>query len=170
MNANNFIQELSLLTSSLNELNGYSEKFINNLLDSYNLKPLKIVQDTDMPIIDLISSCDVSKVDISMIRFNEKIEHTKSFLIFGRLDAFPLAINEVSGEIVELDWDNLNFVVSYCSKDQTSFLDCLIEVEKVNLLKFKNAISEIDLKEEISRIAKLSGGNKYLNFYQQILE
>ena len=76
-------------------------------------------------------------------------------------EAFPFAILKETGEIVELDWEDPTYIISYMAKDQSSFLDILIEIEKLNQKDIFGSITEKEKKENLKQISIIAGGDKY---------
>ena len=110
-------------------------------------------------VIDLIANYHVSKLTIMIFSFNnaDELKETEQFTFFGWREAFPLAINKETGEIVEIDWADDKRVVSYVAKDQQTYLDLLFALEKNNL----STLFSEKQKWDIDQLVDIAGGYKY---------
>ena len=128
------------------------ELFIGNKSIHTNVEP-------ENAIIDLMSNYDVSKLTIMIFSFNrsDELKETEQFTFFGWREAFPLAINKETGEIVEIDWADDKRVVSYVAKDQQTYLDLLFALEKNNL----STLFSEKQKWDIDQLVDIAGGYKY---------
>ena len=97
---------------------------------------------------------------VSFNKDTDTLENDK-YICVGWTEAFPIAILKKTGEIVELDWEDPTYIISYMAKDQCSFLDILIEIEKLNQKDIFDSITEKDKKENLKRINIIAGGDKY---------
>ena len=66
-----------------------------------------------------------------------------------------------TGEVVEVDWEDTNYIVSYLAVDQQSFLNVLVEVEKLNQRSVFSSINSDEEKEILRKIQEIAGGRKY---------
>ncbi len=176
MNSSEFVQQLKSLTPAKEKLLGlgYEEEDFQDLLNSYNLKKVKEDTVTTDSLLDLIYKYDVSSFDIGMIRFNqpEDVLDTDKYIVFGVADAFTMAIDKITNEVVELDWADTDYVIVRCSKDTDSFLEALLLVEEFDLQKLFNedlAEDQPAIMAKAKEIAEVAGGDKYLNFYLESL-
>lgn len=136
------------------------ELFIGNKSIHTNVEP-------ENAIIDLISNYDVSKLTIMIFSFNKsnELKETEPFTFFGWREAFPLAIHNATGEIVEMDWADDNRIVSYIAKDQQSYLDLLFALQE-------NCLSTLfsdRQKWSTEQLAEIAGGYKYRSHLTDLL-
>ncbi|MBC6999642.1 hypothetical protein [Cytophaga sp. FL35] len=171
-----FADKLKSLAPSKESLSrlGVDDEFIKHYLNSYNLKRIKNEIAHIDPILNLINNHDVSNFDIGMINLNsaDDVFETEKNIIVGSYDADMLAIDKITDEIVILDWENPDYVISRCSKDSETFLYAILEVAKINKeMFFDEGLSENQqaIKEKSMEIAGIAGDERYLNFYLTIL-
>ena len=117
----------------------------------------------DFPIIDLIFNYDLSKLRVQHYSFNEADDVTENdqFIYIGWIDAFLLAILKETGEIVEADWADPCYIISYIAKDQSAFLDVLVEMEKLSQKLVFGSVTEKEENEINRYIQSIAGGSKY---------
>lgn len=118
----------------------------------------RITEPNDV-VIDLINNYDVSKLTIMIFSFvkSDDLRETDRFIYFGWREAFPLAILNETGEIVEIDWADDERIMSYIATDQQSYLDLLFALEQNS----QSAIFSDKSKWSIEHLANIAGGNKY---------
>lgn len=148
MNATNFVESISQIIPDKQELlrsTNFSEDSIDQCLKELHIH--KKVTHTEIsplyPVLDLIFNYDLSNLCIQNYKFNEEkdIVESDQFIYVGWVEAFLIAISKETGEIVETDWEAPNFIVSYIAKDQSSFLDALVELEKLSLKRLFQTIA-----------------------------
>ena len=117
----------------------------------------------DFPIIDLIFNYDLPKLRVQHYSFNEADDVTENdqFIYIGWIDAFLLAILKETGEIVEADWADPCYIISYIAKDQSAFLDVLVEMEKLSQKLVFGSVTEKEENEINRYIQSIAGGSKY---------
>ena len=176
MNSSEFVQRLKEIAPSEEKLRTIEtdEKFIEEYLNSYNLKKIKGDTVTNDPLLDLIYKYDVSSFDISMIVLNEDddVLDTDQYIIFGNEDSATMAIDKVTNEVVVLDSEEPDYIISKCSKDTASFLESLLLVEEFNQQMFFDeglAEDQSAIRNKAKEIAEVAGGERYLSFYLEIL-
>lgn len=172
MNSSKFVQRLKEIAPSKEKLRTIEddEEFIEEYLTGYNLKKTKDDTVTNDPLLDLIYKYDVSSFDISMIGLNEEndVLDTDKYIIFGNEDSATMAIDKVTNEVVVLDSEEPDYVISKCSKDTASFLESLLLVAEFNQQMFFDeglAEDQSAIMAKAKEIAEVAGGEKYLNFY-----
>ena len=118
-------------------------------------------------VIDLIANYDVSKLTIMIFSFNnaDELKETEQFTFFGWREAFPLAINKETGEIVEIDWADDKRVVSYIAKSQQMYLDLLFALEKNSQANLFSETPKFDMKQ----LVDIAGGVKYQDNLEDLL-
>ena len=82
-------------------------------------------------------------------------------IYIGWCDAFLLAILKETGEIVEADWAEPYYIISYIAKDQSAFLDVLVEMEKLSQKLVFGSVTEKEENEINRYIQSIAGGSKY---------
>ena len=162
MNAIDFVNAISIIASNYVSANNDFAKII---IDDLTIckKNTNVNVPSNNALIDLIFNYDISKLRILTISFNqeEEIKEDEKYIYVGWAEAFPFAISKETGEIVELDWEDPNYIISYMAKNQNSFLDVLCEIEKLNQRELLENITHKDRKEIIDKIQEIAGGTKY---------
>ena len=167
MNAIDFVSSISKITpkkSDIKENTGFSDSFVDTYIN--DMRIVKKISDVNIAdnnaILNLIYNYDLTKFSILSISFNkaEDIVEDENYIYIGWVEAFPFAIAKKTGEIVELAWEDPTFIVSYMAKDQCSFLDILIEMEKLNQKDILGSIN-CERQNELQQILNIAGGDKY---------
>ena len=168
MDATNFVKTISLLIPNKQDIlrkTTCSEEFIDIYIQDLSIrkKATHTAVSPDFPIIDLIFNYDLSKLRVQHYSFNEADDVTENdqFIYIGWVDAFLLAILKETGEIVEADWADPCFIVSYIAKDQGAFLDVLVEMEKLSQKLVFGSVTEKEENEINKYIQSIAGGSKY---------
>lgn len=173
MTAKEFVEEIHRIAPSREMLQNKSAGFVEYYLKGFQIQPNneeKIDIESKDAVIDLIFNYDVSDLLIQIISFMDKskIVENDDFIYFGWREAFPLGIQKKTGEIVEVDWDSPDYIVSYGAKDQLLFLDALIELQKLNLKRLYGEINNNEREKVLKKIGIYAGGEKYNKFYQDL--
>ena len=168
MDATNFVKTISLLIPNKQDIlkkTTCSEEFIDIYIQDLSIrkKATHTAVSPNFPIIDLIFNYDLSKLRVQHYSFNEADDVTENdqFIYIGWVDAFLLAILKETGEIVEADWADPCFIVSYIAKDQSAFLDVLVEMEKLSQKLVFGSVTEKEENEINKYIQSIAGGSKY---------
>ena len=168
MDATNFVKTISLLIPNKQDIlrkTTCSEEFIDIYIQDLSIrkKATHTAVSPNFPIIDLIFNYDLSKLRVQHYSFNEADDVTENdrFIYIGWVDAFLLAILKETGEIVEADWADPCFIVSYIAKDQGAFLDVLVEMEKLSQKLVFGSVTEKEENEINKYIQSIAGGSKY---------
>lgn len=177
MNAQEFVNSLSEIPNNkrveLLRGMGLPQDFITEYIESYQFKKLEGNQDNNQnPIRNLVENYNGETVKIGMITFDIVPEENEKYYFFGRFETDIFALDKTSNEIVLLDSEDLSYVIYYCAKNSSAFLDAIILgagfLEKLpyddELLENQNIICEI-----ATQCSNLGGGNKYLDFYKTLL-
>ncbi len=149
MKAINFVTEISKIKPNKLEIKkntDFSDEFIDAYINDLQIvkKSTNVSISADNAIIDLIFNYDLTNLRILTVSFNKDTDTLKDdkYIYVGWAEAFPFAILKETGEIVELDWEDPTYIISYMAKDQSSFLDILIEIEKLNQKDIFGSITE----------------------------
>ena len=168
MNAKEFVKAIAEITPSKEKIQGnglFSEEFIETYISGLHIKEktTHIDVSADNAIIDLILNYDLSELEILALTFNaeENLVEDEKYIYVGWIEAFPFAILKSTGEVVEVDWEDSNYIVSYLAVDQQCFLNVLIEVEKLNQRSVFSSINSDEEKEILRKIQEIAGGRKY---------
>lgn len=168
MDATNFVKAISLLIPNKQDIlknTTCSEEFIDIYIQDLSIrkKATHTAVSPDFPIIDLIFNYDLSKLRIQHYSFNEADDVTENdqFIYIGWIDAFLLAILKETGEIVEANWADPCYIVSYIAKNQGAFLDVLVEMEKLSQKLVFGSVTEKEENEINKYIQSIAGGSKY---------
>lgn len=168
MNATNFVKTIIEITPTRKD---YEEKtpdldgFIDILINNHKIGKKDV--HTDVPekdaILDLIYNYDVSSLEIQIFKFNKADDVTENdkFIFVGWAEAFPFGISKQTGEIVEVDWGDPDYVVNYLAKDQEVFLEALVELEKLDQKRLFDSITDEEENEFAKKIQSIIGGEKY---------
>lgn len=62
---------------------------------------------------------------------------------------------------LETDWGTPDYIVNYLAKDQESFLEALIELEKLDQKRLFDSITDEEEDEVAKKIQSIIGGEKY---------
>lgn len=168
MDATNFVKTISLLIPNKQDIlrkTTCSEEFIDIYIQDLSIrkKATHTAVSPNFPIIDLIFNYDLSKLRVQHYSFNEADDVTENdrFIYIGWCDAFLLAILKETGEIVEADWADPCYIISYIAKDQSAFLDVLVEMEKLSQKLVFGSVTEKEENEINKYIQSIAGGSKY---------
>lgn len=168
MDATNFVKTIFLLIPNKQDIlrkTTCSEEFIDIYIQDLSIrkKATHTAVSPDFPIIDLIFNYDLSKLRVQHYSFNEADDVTENdrFIYIGWCDAFLLAILKETGEIVEADWADPCYIISYIAKDQSAFLDVLVEMEKLSQKLVFGSVTEKEENEINRYIQSIAGGSKY---------
>lgn len=168
MDATNFVKAISLLIPNKQDIlkkTTCSEEFIDIYIQDLSIrkKATHTAVSPDFPIIDLFFNYDLSKLRVQHYSFNEADDVTENdrFIYIGWCDAFLLAILKETGEIVEADWAEPYYIISYIAKDQSAFLDVLVEMEKLSQKLVFGSVTEKEENEINKYIQSIAGGSKY---------
>lgn len=153
---------------------GFDDDFLQMYLRSYELKSNGRESVTDNPILDLIFRYEIDYLNISLMSFNQvdDVIETPKFIIFGALDSDLLAIKKDSKEVVVLDWEEKDSIISYASDNSYSFLECLLKLANFNklmLLDEELSDNQEAIFEEAKKITEIGGGEKYFHFFLNAL-
>jgi hypothetical protein len=164
MNADQFYREILSLKPSVsdfvNDSIEYAKWYIEQLKIVPMEKPYKAMPND--PVLDLIGRYDVSSLCIQIFEFfyPEGVGITDDFIYFGNKEASLLAIEKATGQIAEMDPDE-EFIICYMAKDQSSFLDFLVELEKLNQQILFHGMTEDEKEVELQKLLPMLGGDKY---------
>ncbi|MFY8109254.1 MAG: hypothetical protein ACOVO9_09690 [Bacteroidia bacterium] len=176
MKASQFIEKIEQIKptrASLIEME-FSEKFINDVLSSFEFESLSIINKSefDDEILELISTFNLANLKIGMIRFNNEIFIKNNRCYFGRNEADILAIDMLSKEIILIDHEDENLILQICAKDGGSFLDALFEMKFFLTQCAFNLNFNCEQEDKCSKALHcsiLAGGEKYIDFYKNTL-
>lgn len=161
MTAAEFVTAIRSITPSESDFSRMPEGFAQIYLGELHIgdkKGHRITEPNDA-VIDLINNYDVSKLTIMIFSFikSDDLRETDRFIYFGWREAFPLAILNETGEIVETDWADDERIMSYIATDQQSYLDLLFALQENNL---STLFSETQ-KWDMEHLVNIAGGSKY---------
>lgn len=175
MDASDFYEEIQRIIPSREKFNHLSNEFMNSYLNDLRIvkkeeSTFKNYFNDDDVIFDLIYNFDVSNLRIQVFSFADikNLIENEMYIYFGWREAFPLGILKRTNEIVELDWENPNKIISFAAKNQSKFLDALIELEKLNQKRMFSEIDSQARKSILNNFGKYAGGDKYNTFYTDL--
>lgn len=173
MDAKEFVTAISQIIPNKQDIlksTTFSESFIDMYIRELCIR--KKTAHVDMssfgPIFDLIFNYDLSDFRILEYRFNaeDDITENEQFIYVGWREAFPFAILKETGEVVETDWGSSDYIVSYIAKDQSSFLEVLVEREKLSQGEIFYSMTEKEKSDMLKHIQTIAGGEKYSPNYE----
>ncbi len=128
MTASEFVESVSTFAPSPDNflLAGFSEDMAEELAKEYIIDSLGVSKITGNEILDLIANYDIECIEIGSVTFNKKVKETNELIIFGKLEADPLAISKKNGEIIMVDHEDLSHIMFVCAADASHFLDALL--------------------------------------------
>ncbi len=172
MTSSEFVERLKALAPDEKDIFEIEpdKEFVEQYLSSYSLKRINDDTVSNDPLLDLIYKYDISPLDISMIGFNNKedVLETDKYIFFGKEEANALVINKITNEVILLNSEDPDYIISKCSKDTDSFLEALLLVEEFNQQMFFDedlVEDQIAIMAKAKEIAEIAGGEKYLNFH-----
>ena len=164
MNADQFYKEIQSLKPTINDFNEDNLEIADIVIRYLTIKPLSSPFEAmpNDPVLDLIGRYDVSSLCIQIFEFfyPEGVGITDDFIYFGNREASLLAIEKATGQIAEMDPDE-EFIICYMAKDQSSFLDFLVELEKLNQQILFHGMTEDEKEVELQKLLPILGGDEY---------
>lgn len=164
MNADQFYKEIQSLKPSVSDFVNDSIEYAKWYIEQLKIVPMEIPYKAmpNDPVLDLIGRYDVSSLCIQIFEFfyPEGVGITDDFIYFGNKEASLLAIEKATGQIAEMDPDE-EFIICYMAKDQSSFLDFLVELEKLNQQILFHGMTEDEKEVELQKLLPMLGGDEY---------
>lgn len=169
-----FIYELKTYTPNKELMmeNGFSD-LPPSILKGYNPEKKTGLQerDRDNLLITLFQNYNPEFFRFGDFSFFRDIKKISGLNAFCGSSATFLAFRDINGEILEYDFEETS-VVNYCAKDGSSLLLALLKVFELNSLRFQGLADTDDNelnRNTLQKCVYLAGGNKYFNFYKQII-
>jgi len=179
MNADEFSERLNRLMPELSEMlaSGLPTKHCERVRSRFVVP--RITENnagiTD-PLLDLVSNFDVSALEIGPVRFDsiykEYYRRNDRKTIFAMDDADFLVIDNQTHEIAVVDSQSDGYVIGFCAKDGTHFLEALLEIARRTTVHYpfnRHSLPLIDHCENAKACAEKAGGDEYLWFYKVAL-
>ena len=172
MNADQFYNEIKSLIPNVKDVKKYVPYLEEEYTKSVEISPLKKSHGEFplYPVVDLIARYKIENFCIqnfSFVSYSELSESDK-YLIFGWREAFLLGIDKDTDEIIELDWSDPDTIISYVAKDESHYLDFLIELFKLNKARDFEEISNQTRNQCIDKLVNIVGGEKYLSSLEEL--
>ena len=125
---------------------------------------------SDDPVVALLNSFDVTKVEIGLIEFDNTATVRGKYTVFGKFEVDRLAI-DAGGAVVLLE-ETADTVTMQCAADSGRFLDAVIHIGK--FLEKRSVDDALFDDEPANRVvagecAALAGGKQYVDFYTMML-
>jgi hypothetical protein len=176
MKASQFIEKLKHIKpsrASLQEME-LSEKFINEVLNSFEFESLSVIHksDYDDEILELNSIFNLANLKIGRISFSNEILIKNNRCHFGHQEADILAIDLQTKEIILIDHEDENCVLQACAINGEGFLDALFEMKFFFTQCAFNLNFNCEQEDKCSKALHcsiLAGGEKYIDFYKNAL-
>jgi len=173
MNAKKFVMELGEIPIDVRKMRheGISDDYINDLVNSYQIKAKRSSSVTDNPIIDLVNNYDVTKLQIGMIGFDDRIKNIGEYTFFGRFEIDHLVINTTFGTILMIE-NGSDHVLYECAQSGEKFLDALViaagflEKRAMDDKLYDDQVLTCKIAEECGNIA---GSPSCVDFYKILL-
>ena len=164
MNADQFYKEIQSLKPTINDFNEDNLEIADIVIRYLTIKPLSSPFEAmpNDPVLDLIGRYDVSSLCIQIFEFFDPndIGENDKYIYFGNKEGSLLAIEKATGQITEMD-PNEEFVICYMAKDQSSFLDFLVALEKLNQQWTFHGMTDEERDKELQKLLPILGGDKY---------
>ncbi|MCW5910032.1 MAG: hypothetical protein KIT62_03100 [Cyclobacteriaceae bacterium] len=130
MTTENFVRALKELTLNKNALlnKGLSEKYVNELLDSFDCVWIRKSAYKD-PLLILIDSYKASIIRIGNIDFGQKVGETDSYFIIGEVEVDLLVIDKHTG-IVKIVEKEIYTDMWECAANGSKFLTAILEAQR----------------------------------------
>ena len=164
MNADQFYREIQSLKPSISNFNEDDIEIADIIIKYLTIEPLAAPYEAmpNDPVLDLIGRYDVSSLCIQIFEFfdPDDIGENDKYIYFGNKEGSLLAIEKATGQITEMD-PNEEFVICYMAKDQSSFLDFLVALEKLNQQWTFHGMTDEERDKELQKLLPILGGDKY---------
>lgn len=173
MLAEEFVEELKKIPIEIETLKaqGVSGNYIQNLMQSYQLKKKAKSIYSGNPVLELVENYDASHLGIGMINFYETIEEEEDYVFFGKFEIDELAIHKNLGTVVMLESESEQ-VIYKCAANGSNFLDAIV-VAAAFLEKRANDDSLYENQKLTCQIAEecaeIAGGKECQDFYKMML-
>lgn len=150
-----------------------NQDFIYEYINKYVFK-LKstIYTEYNNELINLVQNYDGSAVKIGMITFDIEPFEDENYYYFGLFEIDFLVINKKTGEILLVDYDDINHVIFHCAINGNNFLDAILMAAKfLERLPFDDHLrhDQVQIYNIAETCSHLAGGNKYLDFYKTVV-
>jgi hypothetical protein len=168
MNTEQYVKELRNLTPNKNiyENRGFSDAYINEVIESFDCKKERNIQTYDNPLLELVENYEASKIQIGMIYFSDSVEVANEYYIIGKVESDPLVVEKSTGVVKVLEY-GVNHEMWECAESGSKFLDALIELGK--FIVATEADNYNDACVAANNCSLLAGGELYVDFYKMLL-
>ncbi len=179
MNVLAYIDKLKKLNPTRDELiqSGILEELVDRFANLFSIELFNANIDDQNPVLSITKNCNTANFTIFHFNFLREVKEILQFSIFGENEADSVAINNNTGEIVDIlytdigdyelgDIDELTHITPVAF-DQESFLEALYLAAKlsVKIIKNEGALkSKINIDYAEKCIIK-AGGEKYRQFW-----
>lgn len=164
MNADQFYKEIKSLKPRLEDFSDYSIDFAQGYINDMRIAPMENPYEAmpNDPVLDLIGRYDVSSLCIQIFEFfnPDDVGENEKYIYFGNKEGSLLAIEKTTGQIAEMDPEE-GLIICYIAKDQSSFLDFLVALEKLNQQRTFHGMTDEERDEELQNLLPILGGDKY---------
>ncbi len=168
MNADEFVERLRAIVPPIVELlasgqtREEAETFRRSVVPEWRPGMTERVERN--PILDLMCRCNLTAVGLGVVTFLESPVRSPGRIVFGKAEADWLVIDETTGVVKLVDHANQDYTICECAASSSSFLDALIAG-----MENKAPDSEGENMSVVDYCSFLAGGDKYREFYAQIL-
>ena len=164
MNADQFYREIQSLKPSISNFNEDDIEIADIIIKYLTIEPLAAPYEAmpNDPVLDLIGRYDVSSLCIQIFEFfnPDDVGENEKYIYFGNKEGSLLAIEKTTGQIAEMDPEE-GLIICYMAKDQSSFLDFLVALEKLNQQRTFHGMTDEERDKELQNLLPILGGDKY---------
>ncbi len=124
----------------------------------------------DRTLSELFSRCDVSKIEVGMVRLHKNPEPVRRGWQIGQVEADDLILDINSGEIIVLSIDAVDHIMWRCARNGSSFLSALaLTAEYYGKCAINDLHGKEAQKHAFEACTLAAGGPSYSNFYRMLL-
>jgi hypothetical protein len=173
MGADDFVRLLRLCTPQLAE---YVSAGVSAEVAAELAAPHSITQKVEPPlygdpVLDLVSRFDVSRLEIGMARFCDRVIAGIENWQFGWDEADPLVVHRDTGEIRLYEFHARQHMISRCGQDGARYLDAMLIAAcfLADPAQMKMAPGDPRRLQKVDECAAAAGGDAYRPYYEILL-
>jgi hypothetical protein len=173
MEADDFVLELRRCTPQLAEYvsAGVSAEVAAEWAAPHSImKKIETPQYGD-PVLDLVSRFDVSRLEIGMTRFGDRVIAGIDNWQFGWDEADPLVVHRVTGEVRLYELHARQHMISRCARDGAHYLDAMLIAAcfLTDPAQMKMAPGDPRRLQKVDECTTAAGGDAYRPYYLTLL-
>lgn len=172
-NLEDFVYKFQSITPLEEDLlnTGISANLSKEFMGNFSFKKKKNESIFSNKILQLIDQYDTSTFDICDVTFNNEIQETNQYYIFGRYDGQDLILDKSTDEIKWKEY-GIEHILAVCAINGESFLEALYCAALHITKTMTNKVAWDDQQERCSTAhicGIVAGGDKYEGFYCNML-